>query len=114
MLNAKKVQVINELIHIYYAAVVGSTVNNISLNFFRKSLLLEQAQVRRLVQNDVFKDYLEVKFEPFFRLWYLNKFSEINNGDKKVAKDILIEIFTLYKPIESAQNSIIKDFFHEK
>ncbi|MGB4985512.1 MAG: glycosyltransferase [Erysipelotrichaceae bacterium] len=96
MLNSKKVYYLNEIIHLYYAQRVGSAVNNISLNFFKKSQILEEALVSRLNDYHVLDEYKQKRLEYFFVNWYLEKFKLVSEEDKGASLEILNNILHLY------------------
>ena len=89
-------EVINEYIHVYYAAVKNSTVNNVNLNFFNKYELLESEKYKFLVGNNLLDTYLDVRFNYYFKNWYLKKLKRVRPEDEKEALKILRNIFKMY------------------
>ncbi|SHP75075.1 putative glycosyl transferase [Mycobacteroides abscessus subsp. abscessus] len=96
LLNSKKTKVINLPIHVYYAAVSGSTVNTISKKFFDKYLILEKYRVEMLKENNLLDSYIEKRFEYYFTNWYLKKLKLINKEDALESVKILGEILEMY------------------
>ncbi|MBS4204784.1 glycosyltransferase [Lederbergia citrea] len=96
LLKSKKTKVINEQIHIYYAAVSGSAVNSISKKFFEKYYILEQYRVKMLKENNLLDMYIEKKFEYYFTNWYLKKLKQVNKEDAIDSVKLLGEILDMY------------------
>ncbi|MCD4838316.1 glycosyltransferase [Neobacillus sedimentimangrovi] len=97
LLNSKKTKVINLPIHIYYAAVSGSTVNTISKRFFEKYLLLEKTRVKVLKENGLLQDFLDKRFDFYFKGWYLEKLKHVTRDEALDSIKILVEIYDLYR-----------------
>ncbi|WOH37517.1 glycosyltransferase [Thalassotalea fonticola] len=108
LLHSKYTVFINEMIHIYYAAVEGSTVNTISSGFFKKHLLLEKERVLRFSKYGLLEAYKTTRFEYYFRYWYLDKFKIIKAGDEEETKQVLVEIFNMYSSLDSVDDAVIK------
>lgn len=100
MLHSNKVKVINEPIHIYYAAVEGSAVNTISKRFFERYLKLEKYRVQMLKENNLFNEYVEQRFAYYFQNWYLKKLKLVQAGDEMASVKLLGEIVDLYGNID--------------
>jgi glycosyltransferase involved in cell wall biosynthesis len=97
LLNAQNVKLMNLDIHIYYAAVAGSTVNTITKNFFRKFKILEDQRIEALKKYEVLDEYLEKRFEYYFKNWYLAKLKKIKETDAMESIEILCSIWDIYK-----------------
>jgi hypothetical protein len=95
-LNANKVLYLNTLIHTYYAERKGSTVNEITHEFFKKSLILEKEQVKRLERYDLLEEYKKYKYHKFFKNWYATKLKSVTPKDIQKSKDVLRKIANLY------------------
>ncbi|WP_434797420.1 glycosyltransferase [Terrisporobacter vanillatitrophus] len=109
MLNAKRIKIIEDIIHIYYAAVTTSITNNKSISFFEKSLLLEKEMAIRLDSYGVKKEYIYGKLEYFYKNWYMSK---LKNADKSMVIEItriMLEILNAYNYM-NIQDKYIKDF----
>lgn len=96
MLNSNKVKIIDEMIHIYYAALSTSETNNINKNFFRKSLLLEKEMSKKLDQYKLKDIYIDIKFDYFYRYWYMKKLQIADKSQVKEITDIMLDIIDLY------------------
>ena len=81
---------------IYYAERIGSVTNQVNVDFFKKSLLLEQEQYKRLKKYGVVDIYKKYKFTQFFQDWYLEKFRSVPDECKNDVEQILSTIADLY------------------
>lgn len=109
MLKAKKVLLVNKVIHDYYAAVSGSTVNAITTKYFDKCLLREEARAKVFEEEDVLDAFNGHRFEVFFELWYLRHLKRSNLKDFRYNVDILYKIYTLFHP-ETLKNEKVAMF----
>lgn len=110
LLNSKKVKVIDEFIHIYYAAVVGSVTNTLTNKFFTKFHILEKERLPFLVKNDLLTVYMEKRFTFYFKNWYLKRLSGVKPEDLKQAIDTIYEIYSLYKDSIVVEDKTIQRF----
>lgn len=94
--SVKSFKVINEMIHIYYAGVEGSTVNSISVKTFERYQRLEEEKVNFLRKNQLLDAYLEKRFNYYFKNWYLKKLEMVNPDSYDQASKILQDIYNLY------------------
>lgn len=109
MLNSKRIKIIEDIIHIYYAAVITSITNNKSISFFEKSLLLEKEMAIKLDSYEVKEEYVYGKLEYFYKNWYISK---LKNADKSMVAEItkiMLEILNAYNYM-NIQDKYIKDF----
>jgi hypothetical protein len=97
LLNAKRTKVINLPIHIYYAAVSGSTVNTITKEFFEKYLRLEKVRIEVLKKHRLLEEYMERRFNYYFQNWYLEKIRHVKKEDAFACIEILGNILNEYK-----------------
>ncbi len=111
LLNSKKVKGINELIHIYYAAVSNSVTNTISKNFYEKYLILEKERFRFLMDNNLLKTYMRERFNFYFRGWYLSRVIRIKDSDLIEALEKLGNIYKIYKPYIENESKELKTFY---
>ena len=101
LLNVDSVKVIDEDIHIYYAAVDGSSVNKVGKSFFAKYLILERYRICAYEKYDVLGLYLRGRFEYYFENWYLRKLPLVSEAEVLDAVRVLVEIFELYSGLKS-------------
>ncbi|MDM5314876.1 glycosyltransferase [Fictibacillus sp. b24] len=97
LLHSEKVKAIDLDIHVYYAAVSGSAVNSISKRFFEKYLILEKARYKAYKEYGILEDYLDKRFEYYFKNWYLEKLKKVQKDDVLESVRLLFEIFNIYK-----------------
>lgn len=97
MLNADTLKVTNEDIHIYYAAVEGSSVNKIGKKFFERYLILEKYRIEAYEKYDILTLFLESRFEYYFENWYLKKLPLVDEQELDESIKILSEIFSFYQ-----------------
>lgn len=85
MLNAKKIKIIPETIHIYYAERNGSAVNKISKKFFERSIMVERSRRDYGIANfpKEFENYCSTKGLDFFLNWYYEKFKLVEDESQK-------------------------------
>lgn len=104
LLHSTFTKVINEPIHIYYAAVEGSSVNEITKTFFEKYYKLEKYRIKMLSEHDLFEQYLEQRFAYYFQNWYLKKLKQLKPGHEVEAIKLLCNILKLYGEIDGKYN----------
>lgn len=110
LLNSDRIKVIDLPIHIYYAAVTGSTVNSISKKFFEKYLILERSRAEFLRNKGIMNDYMNKRFEYYFENWYLVKLKNVSSVDAKESIILLSKILDLYKDDFKPEDNRIKRF----
>ncbi|MCL2336977.1 MAG: glycosyltransferase [Firmicutes bacterium] len=108
--NAKRIKAVNLPVHIYYEMVKGSIVNTIGESFFKKTLLLEQAQFQWLQNEGLLKGYMEKRFNRFFRDWIIKKLSMCRNEEKDVCTEIVSNIFMIYHNHYNGDDEVINEF----
>ena len=97
MLNAKKVYYLNLPIHLYYAARTGSIVNSLNHKFFEKFYILEEYQVKKLKEYNIFDIYYEKRYQYFMDNWYLKKLELVTDEEeRKLCVQIIDKIKKLY------------------
>ncbi|WP_313428717.1 glycosyltransferase [Siminovitchia terrae] len=97
LLHARRTKVINLPIHIYYAAVSGSTVNTVTKRFFEKYYLLENARKKFLKKHGLLEEYMEKRFNYYFKNWYLDKLKNVREEEAFASVMVLEKIFALYQ-----------------
>lgn len=98
MINAKKAYYINTPIHIYYAARNDSVVNSINHKFFKKFLIMEEYQVKKLKQYNLLEEYMNRRYENFMNNWYLAKLELVEDTEEKeLSIEIINKIKELYE-----------------
>jgi SAM-dependent methyltransferase len=95
-INAKKVLYLNKPVLLYYTERDSSLTNDISSNFFEKSLILEKYQVQKFKSYGLLEQYKEKKFYYFMKNWYGGKLEKVKKEDYEKSLNILKEITSLY------------------
>lgn len=96
-LLCSKVRILEHNIHSYYAYVEGSVTNTVNSKFFEKFFKVEKERVKFLESQDLMEYYMDIKFNSYFKNWYMYKYSLIDDyEEKKIAKNILRNILSLY------------------
>lgn len=108
---ARKVKVIDAVIHVYYAAIDQSMTNTISPSFFNKYLKLEKEKIAFLNDQGYLKTYMDYRFNFYMKHWYISRLKRTKPLDKEVIKAFL-RIYHLYdkykRPHDEALMSEIK------
>ncbi|MCY1691966.1 glycosyltransferase [Exiguobacterium sp. SL14] len=109
MLRANRVLLVNRVIHYYYAAVAGSTVNALTVKFFERSVVRERARSEKFARYGVLEEYKKTRFEHFFEHWYLVKLRYCSDKDFAPSVALLRTIIGFYEPI-TITNPLIRQF----
>src|SRR5699024_3647747 len=83
MLKCKKVKVLNQMVHSYYAYVEGSVTNTVTHRFFEKFYKVELERIKFLEEENLIEVYMDIKFNFYFKNWYLKKYETINSVSEK-------------------------------
>lgn len=112
LLNSSIVKTINETIHIYYAAVEGSTVNDISKKYFNKAFKIEEAKYNFFKQNDLLENYLSNRYGFYYKNWYIKKLEKVKIDEKEECIELVKDLYRIYqKDIKKVDNDI-KEFIN--
>lgn len=109
-LQSSRVKVIDTVIHLYYAAVIGSVTNTITKQFFEKYLILEKARFEFLTNNNLLETYMKKRFSYYFNNWYLKKLRGLDKVDANESVNILYQIYSIYKPYITKKDKKIQQF----
>lgn len=109
MLHANRVLLVNRVIHYYYAAVAGSTVNSLTVRFFERSVVREKARAEKFARYGVLDAYKTTRFEHFFEHWYLVKLRYCSDKDFAPSVALLRMIVAFYEPM-NLTNPLIRRF----
>ena len=112
LLNSKNIKVINNPIHIYYTDRPESVTNDINKMFFEKYLILEKEKVKRLKSYGVLSDFINLRYDKYFKLWYIDKFERLDQENKQYTMEILLNIYDLYKEDWRIKDSKVRDFIN--
>ncbi|MBS4161662.1 glycosyl transferase family 2, partial [Klebsiella pneumoniae] len=107
VLSSKAFKVIDLPIHIYYAMVENSSVNNINKRFFERYILLEKGRIAWLKEQGLLEDYQDIRLENYVKNWYMAKLSLVSEEEKDEAKDLLLQILKLYEGMNWKDEEIL-------
>ena len=111
--NANRIKAVNFPVHIYYAQVAGSTVNSINKRFFERSFLIEPARFTWLNDEGLLYDYMQLRFNNYFREWTMKKLSLVNDDFMEDCVSIVGDIFEVYRDYYDGKDSVINTFIKD-
>ena len=109
MYHAKLIKAVDCNVHIYYAAVEGSTVNSIGEKYFQKVLIGKKARLEWLDKESLLQDYMDTGFNRYFS-WLLHKLSVCNPAQADRCRKLLLEAFSLYSRHYNGLDEKINEF----
>ena len=110
-LAASTVKAIDLTIHLYYAAVEGSSVNSISKRYFEKMCMIEQPRFEFLMDNGLLDIYMEFIHDSYFKEWLLSKVLLTAPEDQIESMKIIAETHKSYQDIYTNTNKTITKVF---
>jgi glycosyltransferase involved in cell wall biosynthesis len=81
---------------VYFADRDDSAASSISVSFFEKHLATEKAAALFFHRHELLNDYVNLRFEYYFKRWYLTKLSLLPIGEMHGGLAILNEILELF------------------
>lgn len=111
VLCANKVKAIDKYIHIYYAAVEGSSVNAISKKFYDRYLVLEKLRIEKYNQYGLMDEYLKTRFDFYVTKWYFDKLKKVDRSEAVESIKILEQILSMYAEFTKFDNEEINEFY---
>ncbi|MGL6105182.1 MAG: hypothetical protein ACRC03_03545 [Romboutsia sp.] len=97
LMTSQRTKVIDETIFIYHTNNSGSAVNNINSDFYSKYLVLESKKIEILSKYNVLDEYLNTRYDLYFKFWYLGKLKKISDENEiEKSKILLDQIYKLY------------------
>ena len=108
--NANTIKAINLPIHIYYAAVEGSTVNSIGKRFFEKYYLIEGPRREALEKYGVLGLYMKQRYNYYFINWTLKKLSQAKNEEADECAEIVYKMHKIYEDVYLNNSKVINEF----
>ena len=111
ILVSKSVKFINDIVGLYYGAVDGSAVNNVSLRLFEKYLIREKEAVGRYTKHGVLNEFLALRYERFFCLWYFPRLKKVSDDEFACAVKTLREIMDVYAPYYTLEHKAMIRFY---
>ena len=113
VLNSKAILGVNKFIHVYYAAVSGSVTNTVSHKFFEKYYKLETERIPYLEKYGLMDVYLNVRFNPYIRAWYLLRLDRVDEEFRQAAITRFLDIIHLYDKYSPVFEEDIKNRISE-
>jgi len=107
---ARRISLLNEPIHAYFAAVANSTVNTLGTKFYKKYLPLERARSTWLREIGLLETYKERRMEGFAKGWYVQKLSMVAPEELEESKRLIVELSRFYGEHEWADPEL-QEFF---
>lgn len=107
---AQQIKYVPVVAHIYYAGRDNSVLNDVTVRFFEKYLLLEKERVAWLRETGLLKSYNEIRFAYYFNGLYLRKLASVAEENKQRCIDILREIVKMYEVDGKIDDEVITDF----
>ncbi|MEY8569699.1 glycosyltransferase [Brevibacterium linens] len=99
----------NDVHLIYYAERTDSVTNSVDLAYFKKKLIMEQAQTEVLRDHNLIDQYVNHHFHNFLENWYLPKLRLVRSSDRDAAIDIVNQIAGLYEQNIDIDDHVIVD-----
>ncbi|MCT9869158.1 glycosyltransferase [Paenarthrobacter aurescens] len=96
---ARRANVLEVPVHIYYGAVEQSVVNTIGPGFFRKYLPLEMARAGWLEEIGALEDYKATRAQTFMKHWFVGKLKQVAKQDLAECVEIIQQLGRIYEPI---------------
>ncbi|MFJ4029179.1 glycosyltransferase [Paenarthrobacter sp. NPDC089989] len=96
---ARKIDVLEVPIHIYYGAVQNSVVNSLGPRFFRKYLPLEAARAAWLEEVGLMADYKATRAQTYMKHWFVRKLKLVPESDVAECVELIQQLGRLYEPI---------------
>ncbi|MCW4466137.1 glycosyltransferase [Glutamicibacter sp. MNS18] len=109
---ARKISLLNEPIHAYFAAVSNSTVNTLGTSFYRKYIPLERSRAQWLEDVGLLQDYKERRLEGFIKGWYLEKLQRVAAEELESSKEVIAELAGYYGH-RDWQDASLREFFKD-
>lgn len=107
---AKQISLLNEPIHMYFAAVSNSTVNSLGPKFYRKYIPLERERAQWLDSIGLLQEYRNRRMEKFTKGWYIDKLNRVSPEELEESKRLIVQLTEFYGRHEW-QDVELKEFF---
>ncbi|MGO3763889.1 glycosyltransferase [Glutamicibacter arilaitensis] len=107
---AKQISLLNEPIHMYFAAVSNSTVNSLGPKFYRKYIPLESARAEWLDSIGLLSEYRKRRMEKFTKGWYIDKLNRVAPEELEESKQLVVQLAEFYGA-HQWEDPELKEFF---
>ena len=105
---ARKIQILNLPIHIYYAETAGSVTNTVSTKFFRKLLLLQQPKADWLLASGLMEDFMARRYNYYTTHWIFFKLARAQDAPACAA--LVEQMLDIFAPYYRGGDQMIDDF----
>lgn len=99
----------NDVHLVYYAERTDSVTNSVDLTYFKKKLIMEEAQTEVLRGHNLIEQYVDHHFHTFLENWYLPKLRLVRSSDRDAAIEIVNQIAGLYEQDIDIDEHVIVD-----
>ncbi len=96
LLNSRDFSHIHEATTVYFAENSESTVNTINANFFKRYFPVEQYKIDLFKKHDILLTYYKLKYEQYFKEWYLKKYKNLRVEEIPKATEVLLKIYNMH------------------
>lgn len=110
---ARKISLINEPIHTYFAAVSNSTVNSLGARFYQKYLPLEEARSSWLREVGLLDDYKTRRLEAFVKGWYIEKLKRVPEDELEECKQLIVRLTDFFGE-NDWKDQEVREFFKQQ
>ncbi|MET3901805.1 glycosyltransferase [Paenarthrobacter sp. 4246] len=96
---ARRIDVLEVPIHIYYGAVENSVVNTLGPRFYQKYFPLEKARAAWLEEVGLMPDYKAGRAQTFMKHWFIHKLKRVPESDVAECVELIQQLGQIYAPI---------------
>lgn len=115
LINANKIQLINDIIHVYHTSIDGSITNNIVKSYFEKHLPKEYAKRNFLQKNNLLSYYLKSKQDHYFKHFILKKLNKVtSDSEREICLRYIDRIYKVYYDIWKIKDPTIKKYVEDR
>lgn len=105
---AKRVEVLDLPIHVYYAQTSGSVTNTVKPAFFEKIKLLQQPKIDWLEESGLLREYMDKRHDVYINGWLFKKLTKAE--DTETCTRLLESILLMWQPYYHGTDDIINAF----
>ncbi|WGM19508.1 glycosyltransferase [Paenarthrobacter sp. OM7] len=96
---ARRIDVLEVPIHIYYGAVENSVVNTLGPRFYQKYFPLEKARAAWLEEVGLMPEYKAGRAQTFMKHWFIHKLKRVPEADVAECVELIQQLGEIYAPI---------------
>ena len=105
---AKRVEVLDIPIHVYYAQTSGSVTNTVKPAFFEKIRLLQQPKIDWLEESGLLREYMDKRHDVYINGWLFKKLTKAT--DTETCARLLESILLMWQPYYHGTDETINAF----